>query len=56
MAKKPTHYKITVNRHFEFAAARFRPGARYTIKASVYDALVAEHPGVVASADPVQGE
>jgi hypothetical protein len=56
MAKTPTHYKITVNRPLEFATARFRPGARYTIKASVYDALTAEHPGVVASADPVQGD
>lgn len=56
MAKKPTHYKITVNRHLEFAGARLRPGARYTVKASVYDALNAEHPGVIASADPMQGD
>lgn len=56
MAKKPTHYKITVNRHFEFASARFRPGARYTVKASIYDALKAEQPEAIASADPIMGE
>lgn len=56
MAKSPSHYKVTVNRYFEFAGARFRPGARYTVKASVYDAMKAEHPEAIASADPVQGE
>lgn len=56
MAKTPTHYKITVNRHIEFAAARFRPGARYTLKASVYDALKAEHPEAIASASPIRME
>lgn len=56
MAKAPSHYKITVNRHLEFAAARFRPGARYTVKASVYDALKAEHPEAIASASPIQME
>ena len=56
MAKKSSHYKITVNRHIEFASARFRPGARYTVKASVYDALNAEHPEAIASASPFQME
>lgn len=56
MAKKPTHYKITVNRHLEFASARFRPGARYTVKAAVYDALNAEHAEAIASASPIQTE
>lgn len=56
MAKSPSHYKITVNRYFEFAGARFRPGARYTVKATVYDALKTEQPEAIASADPIQME
>ena len=56
MAKAPSHHRITVNRHIEFAGARFRPGARYTLKASVYDALKAEHPEVIASASPIRME
>jgi hypothetical protein len=56
MAKTPSHYRITVNRYLEFATARFRPGARYTIKASVYDALKAEHPEAIASASPIRVE
>lgn len=56
MAKTPSHYRITVNRHIEFATARFRPGARYTIKASVYDALKEEHPEAIASASPIRME
>ena len=56
MAKTPSHYKITVNRYFEIASARFRPGARYTIKAAIYDALKAEKPEAIASADPIHME
>lgn len=56
MAKTPSHYRITVNRHIEFAGARFRPGARYTLKASVYDALTAEHPEAIASTSPIRME
>ncbi len=39
MAKKPTHYRITVNRPVEAGGTRLRPGARYTVKAAVHDAL-----------------
>lgn len=56
MAQSPTHYRITVNRPLEFARAQLNPGARYTLKAAVYDALKADHPEVIASAEPVQGE
>ena len=55
MAKSSaTHYQITVNRPFEFARARFSPGARYTIKAAVYDAIQAERPEAIATADPIK--
>jgi len=54
MATKPTHYKITVNRPFEHANARFRPGARYTVTAKVYDQIKAEHEGAIDGADPVK--
>ena len=56
MAKTPSHYRIMVNRHLEFSTARFRPGARYTVKASVYDALKEEHPEAIASASPIRME
>jgi hypothetical protein len=49
-----THYEIRVNRPFEFVRARFRPGARYTVKASIYDQIVAEMPEVIASANPIK--
>lgn len=54
MAAKPTHYTVTVNRPFEFAGARFRPGARYTLKATVFDDLKAEHPEAIASSEPMK--
>ena len=53
MASKPTHYRMTVNRPFEHAGARFRPGGRYTVKASVYDAIKKERPEAIATADPL---
>jgi hypothetical protein len=54
MASKPTHYKVTVNRPFEYAGARFRPGARYTIKASVFDGLQADHKEAIATSEPIK--
>ncbi|MFO7805758.1 MAG: hypothetical protein R6V30_08845 [Paracoccaceae bacterium] len=54
MASKPTHYKITVNRPFEFARARFRPGARYTVTAEVYDQMKADHGEAIKDADPIK--
>lgn len=56
MAAKPTHYRVTVNRPLEYAGARFRPGARYTVKAKVYDDLKKDHPEAIASADPLKME
>lgn len=54
MASKPTHYQVTVNRPFEHAGARFRPDARYTIKAAVYDELKADRPEAIAKAEPIK--
>jgi hypothetical protein len=56
MAAKPTHYRVTVNRPFEYAGARFRPGASYTLKAAVYDGLKADHPEAIATAEPIKKE
>ncbi len=53
MAKKPTHFKITVNRPVEVANTRLRPGARYRVKAALYDAIREAAPDAIASADPV---
>ena len=50
----PTHYAVTVNRPFEFARARFLPGARYTVKASIFEAMQAEMPEAIATADPIK--
>jgi len=49
-----THYQITVNRPFDFARTQFRPGARYTVKASVFEAMQAEMPEAIATADPIK--
>jgi hypothetical protein len=53
MASKPTHYRITVNRPLEVANARFRPGARYTVKAAVHDALREQAADAIATAEPM---
>ncbi|WP_372675366.1 hypothetical protein [Aquicoccus sp.] len=53
MAKKPTHYKITVNMPFEHNRARFRPGARYTVTAAFHDSMKADHGAKIASAAAV---
>jgi len=54
--KKPTHYRIRVNRRFEFARANFRPGGVYTVKAAIYDKMNEEIPEVIASAEPATQE
>ncbi|MCI5078707.1 hypothetical protein [Oricola sp.] len=54
MASKPTHYRVTVNRPFEHAGAKFRPGARYTVTAAVHGSLKTDHPEAIASADPLK--
>mgnify|MGYP007096725879 CR=1 FL=1 len=54
MASKATHYRVTVNRPLEFAGARFRPGARYTVTAAVFDSLSADHPEAIATSEPLK--
>ena len=54
MASKPTHYRMTVNRHFEHAGARFRPGGTYTVKASIYDEIKNDRPEAIATAEPMK--
>ena len=54
MASKPTHYRVTVNRPLEFAGARFRPGARYTVTISIFEGLQAEHPVAIATSEPLK--
>ena len=39
MAKKPTHYKLTVNRPIDVAGIMMKPGARYNVKAAVHDKI-----------------
>ena len=56
MASKPTHYRVTVNRPFEHAGAHFRPGARYTVTAAVFDGLKTDHPEAIVTADPLKME
>jgi len=53
MAKKPSHYELTVNRPVEVDGVRFRPGARYQVKAPVYDAIKRASPDAVASVSPI---
>jgi hypothetical protein len=53
MAKKPAHYELTVNRPVEIAGIRFRPGARYQVKAAMYDAVKQASPEAIASVGPI---
>ena len=53
MAKKPSHYKLTVNRPLEVMNAKFRPGARYTVKAAVHDAIKDQAADAIATAEPM---
>ena len=53
MAKKPTHYEVTVNRIVTHNGIRFRPGARYRMKAAFHAAFKAEHEAAIAQAVPV---
>ena len=56
MAKKPTHYRITVNRPVEAGGTRLRPGARYTVKAAVHEALRKDTPEALVEATAVTME
>ncbi len=53
MAKKPSHYELTVNRPVEIAGIRFRPGARYQVKTAMYEAVKQASPEAIASTSPV---
>jgi hypothetical protein len=53
MAKKPTHYRVTVNRPIEVAGITFKPGARYTVKAAVHNEIKQTHAAAVVTADPI---
>jgi len=53
MAKKPSHYELTVNRPVEIAGIRFRPGARYRVKTAIYDAIKQASPEAIASTSPI---
>lgn len=55
MAKKPTHYKITVNRPIEIANTRLRPGARYMVKAAIHDQIKEQAADALASVQPLAG-
>ena len=54
MPSKPTHYRVTVNRPLEFAGTRFRPGARYTVTATIFDGLQVDHPEAIATSEPLK--
>lgn len=53
MAKQPTHYRMTVNRPIEASGIVFKPDARYTVKAAVYDVIKEMAADAIASADPM---
>lgn len=52
MAKKPTHYTLTVNRPVAAVGVTFNPGARYTVKAAVHDKITEIAADAIASAEP----
>ena len=52
MAKKPSHYKLTVNRPVETFGVIFNPGDRYTVKAAVHDKIKEIAADAIASAVP----
>ena len=56
MARKPTHYRLTVNRPLQVAKASFRPGARYRVKAAILDQIKDQDPAAIVSAEPVVAE
>lgn len=53
MAKKPTHYRMTVNRPVEASGIMFKPDARYTVKAAVHDKIKEVAADAIASAEPM---
>ena len=53
MARKPTHYRLTVNRPVTASGMNFNPGSRYTVKAAVHDEIKEAAADAIASADPM---
>ena len=56
MAKSPTHYRITVNSPVEAVKMNFNPGAKYTVKAAVHDAIKKQSADAIATAEPMMME
>ena len=53
MARKPTHYRLTVSRPVAASGMNFNPGSRYTVKAAVYDTLREQAADAIATAEPM---
>lgn len=53
MAKKPSHYRMTVNRPVAASGMNFNPGAKYQVKAAVHDAIKEAAADAIASAEPM---
>ncbi len=53
MARKPTHYRLTVTRPVTAAGLNFNPGAKYMVKAAVHDQIRDQAPDAIASAEPM---
>ncbi len=53
MAKKPTHYRMTVNRPVSASGMNFNPGSKYKVKATVHDAIKETAADAIASAEPM---
>jgi hypothetical protein len=53
MARKPTHYRLTVSRPVAASGMNFNPGSRYTVKAAVHDALKEQAADAIATAEPM---
>jgi hypothetical protein len=53
MARKPTHYRMKVNRPVEASGIVFKPDARYTVKAAIHDRIKEVAADAIASAEPM---
>jgi hypothetical protein len=53
MAKKSTHYRLTVSRPVAASGMNFNSGAMYTVKAAVHDAIRELASDAIASAEPM---
>ena len=50
MARKPTHYRLTVSRPVSASGMNFNPGSKYTVKAAVHDTLREQAADAIAKA------